>query len=738
MATAIGGAEQVLMTSPMDAAALLEQLYVKVWPQLTRLCGPGASLATSPCHGPVTVDRRTISGSFGKAARRTLAATAKGAMSPEDASYMPDAADAADLAADGAQHPDPPPDFALEPDSPGKPPALRRPSNAATSTSWPTPHLTSESALDCVENIISGLAFTLMTFRRQAMNGSDNPTPKSSFGYGSRRSEHPHSADFLFCAVESPMPRIPTQPEPLDMALAASTASSPHGGRRASLLVQTGTGPPRLQLRRVSWFPTDLISSAAPITPPSAPSRLPRGRSDSVWSIGGAPKAQYTTAAMIGDEEFDGTSSVNQYVLLRTLGCGAQGEVMLAMDTNVNELRAIKVVARPDSHASFDPTTPRPRNVRPGEECPGSDNLVSSIKSRLHHSRSKIGQLQREIAAMKRCRHRNIVSLYEVIDDPAVSSLYLVMQYVEHGSLVRMSRDGTPSRTIQPDKLARYARQLCAGLQYLHNHNIVHRDIKPDNILLGADDVVYLSDFGVAEVFDAGDRELVSGTRGTVLFMSPEIVRASCTTPKQAAITTTAPTPFTLPSPPSPSAESRAHVDGKLSDVWALGLTFYVLLYGRVAWGAHTHNAPAFDSILDHVIDFPRAATMIYDDGDGGRSDDDVFENHEVPIEAEWIALLQGMLERDVCRRMPLASVRKIIHELADAAEARELEASAFISPELSSPQFTPVTQISGYGREVLRQAREAHQASDVSPACTPDAADMNEREASRIAQTPE
>jgi len=165
--------------------------------------------------------------------------------------------------------------------------------------------------------------------------------------------------------------------------------------------------------------------------------------------------------------------------------------------------------------------------------------------------------------------------------------MYLVMQYVEHGAIATVQDDGTCSATLDIETLTQYARQLCAGLQYLHGHGVVHRDIKPDNILRGRDGTVYLSDFGVAELLDHGSDDdgdddgengspdektkkaakarrhapSVFDTQGTVAFMAPELF--------------------------SVSAERGAQ--GEAIDVWALGVTFYCLLHGRVPFDVSSH-----------------------------------------------------------------------------------------------------------------------------------------------------
>jgi serine/threonine protein kinase len=264
----------------------------------------------------------------------------------------------------------------------------------------------------------------------------------------------------------------------------------------------------------------------------------------------------HTAQAELEEGDADIPEGLNQYAILYRLGRGVQGDVLLAMDTTSNKLRAIKAV-------------PRPRAAAGG------------VRAVLERQR-KMEQLEREVSIMKKCRHRNVVALYEVIDDPDHDSLYLVMQYVEHGPIATVVPTGHASRTFSAKALLGFLRQLASGLGYLHRHGVVHRDIKPENVLLGDAGQVYLADFGVSDVFDyrADSRDMaVAGTRGTLAFMAPELVG---------------------------STNGGGGVDGKAVDVWALGVTMYVLYFGCLPFEPTT-DIQSYCNLIQHApIDFAK------------------------------------------------------------------------------------------------------------------------------------
>ena len=158
---------------------------------------------------------------------------------------------------------------------------------------------------------------------------------------------------------------------------------------------------------------------------------------------------------------------------------------------------------------------------------------------------------------MKKLRHRNIVSLHAVIDDATSDKMYLVMDYVPNGTLVRPAEGaareaGLLYEPLEEEQCRDVFRQLVDGLRYLHRNGICHRDIKPENILCGSGGRVYLSDFGVSEIMSV-QGSVSTKSSGTPTFWPPEMF----------------------------SFETETLVSGAQVDIWALGVTLYMMLCGR-------------------------------------------------------------------------------------------------------------------------------------------------------------
>ncbi|KAA8902506.1 hypothetical protein TRICI_005867 [Trichomonascus ciferrii] len=244
-----------------------------------------------------------------------------------------------------------------------------------------------------------------------------------------------------------------------------------------------------------------------------------------------------------------GRKTLNTYEIIRELGRGQHGKVKLGRDLETGEYVAIKVVDR----------TGRPR------------------LGRLNTRNTQEDKIKREIAILKKCVHPNIVRLREVLDDATSKKIYLVLEYMEKGEICWQTETGEPAMSRYQVKST--ARDVLLGLEYLHYQGIIHRDIKPANLLLSADEVVKISDFGVSYASDCGADEFeLAKTAGTPAFFAPELCVTSTDTPRPA-------------------------ITYKI-DIWALGVTLFCLLYGCVPFIADS-EFELFKVIVNQPLIFP-------------------------------------------------------------------------------------------------------------------------------------
>ena len=171
-----------------------------------------------------------------------------------------------------------------------------------------------------------------------------------------------------------------------------------------------------------------------------------------------------------------------RYRVERRLGHGAMGTVLLARDTVLGRVVAVKVLA---DHLAVD----------------------DAFRRRF---------LQEGRLAARLC-HPNVVQVFDVGDDG--DRPFLVMEYVDGETVAaRLAR----GRRFGPDELVALATQLAGGLAHAHDHGVVHRDVKPHNVLLRPDGVAKLTDFGIARAVEEHGLTEVGTVLGTAPFMAPE------------------------------------------------------------------------------------------------------------------------------------------------------------------------------------------------------------------------
>lgn len=177
-------------------------------------------------------------------------------------------------------------------------------------------------------------------------------------------------------------------------------------------------------------------------------------------------------------------------------------------------------------------------------ETSGQKAAVKVLPSQMAHEPGLVLRFGREIDALRAVTGENVVSIYE--SGEWEGTYFYAMEYIAGDTLgERLQRDKRlPWRTV-----INYAVQICRALKSAHNAGIIHRDLKPSNLLITADDVVKLTDFGVAQVFAASKVTMTGGVIGTAEYMSPEQAQGKRVT--------------------------------KQSDIYSLGAVMYVMLTGR-------------------------------------------------------------------------------------------------------------------------------------------------------------
>ncbi len=177
--------------------------------------------------------------------------------------------------------------------------------------------------------------------------------------------------------------------------------------------------------------------------------------------------------------------TIGKYTIQDTLGRGAMGVVYKGFDPLIQRTVAIKVIRK----AAF-----------------ADDELAEALD-----------RFRREAQAAGRLIHPNIVTVYEYGEED--DTAFIAMEYIEGHSLKEVL-DGKPALTLA--EVARILSQLLSGLQYAHASGIVHRDIKPDNLIFAGNGTLKIMDFGVARL-ESSSLTMAGSVMGTPSYMAPEL-----------------------------------------------------------------------------------------------------------------------------------------------------------------------------------------------------------------------
>jgi len=210
------------------------------------------------------------------------------------------------------------------------------------------------------------------------------------------------------------------------------------------------------------------------------------------------------------------TTIAGRYRIEGRLGVGGMSTVHLAFDQRLERYVALKLLAE---HLADDPAF--------------------------------VSRFRREALAAARLVHPNIVQVYDFGFDDGHHQHFIVMEHVRGRSCAEMLRE---RGHLDVEQAIDVVTQACRGLDYAHRHGVVHRDVKPGNLLVSDADVVKLADFGIARATDQSSITQVGSVLGTAAYLAPE--------------------------------QARGEEAGPSADLYSLGVLTYQLLSGRLPYEA--------------------------------------------------------------------------------------------------------------------------------------------------------
>jgi serine/threonine protein kinase len=205
-----------------------------------------------------------------------------------------------------------------------------------------------------------------------------------------------------------------------------------------------------------------------------------------------------------------------RYELGRRLGIGGMSTVQLALDRRLERNVAVKLLAE---HLADDPAF--------------------------------VSRFRREALAAARLVHPNVVQVFDFGFDEAAHQHFIVMEQVPGRSCAELLRE---RGHLDVEEAVEIVAQACRGLDYAHRNGVVHRDVKPGNLLVTDDGVVKLADFGIAKATEQSSITQVGSVLGTAAYLAPE--------------------------------QARGEESGARSDLYSLGVVAYQLLSGRLPYEA--------------------------------------------------------------------------------------------------------------------------------------------------------
>ncbi|ODM91746.1 Serine/threonine-protein kinase STK11 [Orchesella cincta] len=259
---------------------------------------------------------------------------------------------------------------------------------------------------------------------------------------------------------------------------------------------------------------------------------------------------------------------IGKYVMGDLLGEGSYGKVKETLDSETLVRRAVKIIKKR-----------KLRRIPNGEQ-----------------------NVEREIKLLKRLNHPNVIKLIEVMFIEEKQKMYLVLEYCIGG--LQDVLETSPNKKFPIWQAHGYFTQLIEGLEYLHSQGIVHKDIKPGNLLVTLDEKLKITDFGVAEAIDPyAPDDTCTTSQGSPVFQPPEVANGE-------------------------------NFSGFKLDVWSSGVTLFNMTTGKYPFEGETVFL-LFENIARGVFTIPDEVGSLL------------------------AALIKGMLEIDPDMRLSIQDIRR-------------------------------------------------------------------------------
>ena len=235
------------------------------------------------------------------------------------------------------------------------------------------------------------------------------------------------------------------------------------------------------------------------------------------------------------EQEWIGRTFNDRYEILELLGTGGMSSVYKANDPNLDRVVAIKII---HPHLSV------------------NDDFIRRFRA--------------EAQSVAQLRHPNIVQVFDF--DTADDTAYIVFEYVPGENLQeRLARMTVQGRVMSAEEVTRISGQIAEALDYAHARGLVHRDVKPANILLDVHGDAMLADFGIVKITDDVQHTATGAVIGTARYMSPEQIKG-------------------------------AQLDGR-TDLYSLGIAMFEMASGQLPYQAESAMTIMMMHISDPVPD---------------------------------------------------------------------------------------------------------------------------------------